>query len=174
MINYLKGDATDPIKKPAIIVHVCNNKGGWGKGFVLALSAKWKEPEAAYREWYKHRGDSFDDKHVLDVECLFVDSKKFKLGSVQLVRVEKDLWVANMIAQDGFKRKGDPEGAVYLTYGSLKTALDRVASFAAVVSDGITIHMPRRGCGLAGGTWDTVEEVLESCKLPDVYVYDFD
>ena len=39
-INYLKGDATEPTKKPAIICHVCNDIGGWGRGFVLALSKK--------------------------------------------------------------------------------------------------------------------------------------
>jgi hypothetical protein len=96
------------------------------------------------------------------------------LGSVQLVRVEKDIWVANMIAQDGFKRGGDSDIMVYLQYDHLKIALDRVGSFAVVADKGITIHMPRIGCGLAGGTWDKVEEVIESCKLPDVYVYDFE
>lgn len=171
MINILNGDATELLAKPAIIVHVCNNKGGWGKGFVLALSAKWKEPEAAYRSWHEHRKDK---SHVLDVECLFVESKKFELGSVQLVQVEKDMWVANMIAQDGFRRGQDPDGMVYLQYDHLKTALDRVGSFAAVADKGITIHMPRIGCGLAGGTWDKVEEVIDSCKLPDVHVYDFE
>lgn len=30
--------------------------GGWGRGFVMALSARWRQPEAAYhglagREW---------------------------------------------------------------------------------------------------------------------------
>ena len=38
-INYLKGDATQPHSQGTkIIVHVCNDLGGWGKGFVLAIS----------------------------------------------------------------------------------------------------------------------------------------
>ena len=45
-INYIKGDATNPqISGNKIIVHICNDIGGWGKGFVLAISNKWKEPE---------------------------------------------------------------------------------------------------------------------------------
>ena len=53
-INYLEGDATQPIGNgPKIIVHVCNDIGGWGKGFVVAISKRWKEPEAEYRRWYK-------------------------------------------------------------------------------------------------------------------------
>jgi len=170
MVNILKGDATEPINEPAVIVHVCNNKGGWGKGFVLALSAKWKEPEAAYRDWHKKR---YDNGRV-DVDCLFIGSSKFQLGNVQFIKVEDGLWVANMIAQDGFKRKDDPDGKVYLQYDHLKTALDRVAYFVKSVIEDASVHMPRIGCGLAGGTWDKVEEVIESCELPDVYVYDFE
>lgn len=52
-INYIKGDATNPVgDEPKIIVHVCNDIGGWGKGFVMALSNKWKEPETQYRNWF--------------------------------------------------------------------------------------------------------------------------
>ena len=41
-INYVIGDATQPIGDGAkIIVHVCNDIGGWGRGFVLALTKKW-------------------------------------------------------------------------------------------------------------------------------------
>jgi len=40
-IQYLKGDATDPkVHGTAIVAHICNDKGGWGKGFVLAVSKR--------------------------------------------------------------------------------------------------------------------------------------
>ncbi|MFJ6385555.1 hypothetical protein ACIQI7_36810, partial [Kitasatospora sp. NPDC092039] len=49
-ITYVRGDATTPQGKGVkVIAHVCNDLGGWGKGFVLALSRRWPEPEAAYR-----------------------------------------------------------------------------------------------------------------------------
>ena len=52
-INYIKGDATCPQGKGnKIICHICNDVGGWGKGFVLAVSKKWKQPEAEYRDWH--------------------------------------------------------------------------------------------------------------------------
>lgn len=82
-ITYIKGDATQPngsgIK---IITHICNDIGGWGKGFVLALSKKWKIPEEAYRQWHRSQED-------------------FQLGMVQFVKVEKDIYIANMIGQHG-------------------------------------------------------------------------
>ena len=57
-IAYRKGDATAPVASGAkIICHVCNDIGGWGKGFVLAISKRWPEPEAHYRAWYK-QGES--------------------------------------------------------------------------------------------------------------------
>src|SRR5690606_39335667 len=84
-IHYVKGDATQPLTQGnKVIVHVCNDVGGWGKGFVLALSKHWPEPEAHYREWYAGRGGN-----------------DFALGAVQLVRVAPEVWVANLIGQEG-------------------------------------------------------------------------
>ena len=70
-INYIKGDATSPVSKgEKTICHICNDLGGWGKGFVLAISKRWKEPEAEYRKWY-------------------IEKNNFSLGEVQFVQVEK-------------------------------------------------------------------------------------
>lgn len=45
-IEYIKADATLPQSEGTIIItHICNDIGGWGKGFVLALSKRWKAPE---------------------------------------------------------------------------------------------------------------------------------
>lgn len=45
-ITYITGDATRPQDQGAkIIVHICNDIGGWGKGFVVAISRRWPEPE---------------------------------------------------------------------------------------------------------------------------------
>jgi len=60
MISYIKGDATKPEKinnENRVIAHISNNKGGWGRGFVLSLSSRWPEPERRYREWYKFYTD---------------------------------------------------------------------------------------------------------------------
>jgi hypothetical protein len=44
-LRYIVGDATAPEDRPAVIAHVCNDVEAWGKGFVLALSRRWKAPE---------------------------------------------------------------------------------------------------------------------------------
>src|SRR3954470_19357015 len=89
-ITYVRGDATTPVGEGVkLIAHVCNDVGGWGKGFVIALSARWPEPEAAYRRWHRERG-----------------TNDFALGAVQFVEVAPWLWVANMIGQHGIRRGG--------------------------------------------------------------------
>jgi hypothetical protein len=40
-IAYHVGDATMPVGDgPKILVHICNNIGAWGRGFVVALSRR--------------------------------------------------------------------------------------------------------------------------------------
>jgi hypothetical protein len=96
-IHYLIGDGTQPVGTGnKIIAHVCNDVGKWGKGFVLAVSKRWRQPETEFRE---------------SKICL-------ALGMVQLVRVEKSIWVANMVAQHGIRRQA---GVPPSTIGRLAT-----------------------------------------------------
>lgn len=49
-LKIIVGDATNPqAKSPKVIAHICNDLGGSGKGFVLAISRHWPEPEHEYR-----------------------------------------------------------------------------------------------------------------------------
>ncbi|MET9504771.1 macro domain-containing protein [Streptomyces sp. NPDC006622] len=138
-ITYVRGDATAPsVRGVKVIAHVCNDIGGWGKGFVLALSRRWPEPERAYRAWHRERA-----------------SNDFGLGAVQLVQVEPQVWVANMVGQRGIRR-GDR--GVPVRYDAIDTALARLAGEAARL--GACVHMPRIGCGLAGGEWSRVEPLV--------------
>lgn len=156
MLTYTTGDATAPIGDgPKIIVHVCNDVGGWGKGFVVAISKRWKEPEAAYRAWHKDGGDL-----------------PFSLGQVQFVEAELELWVANLIGQQGIRAK---DGVPPIRYEAIETGLHTVAEFA--VTQNATVHMPRIGCGLAGGSWDEVEAIIQRTLIAGgiaVTVYDFE
>nr|WP_168513669.1 macro domain-containing protein [Streptomyces sp. S1D4-11]QIY99704.1 macro domain-containing protein [Streptomyces sp. S1D4-11] len=138
-ITYVRGDATTPSAKGVkLIAHVCNDIGGWGKGFVLALSRRWPEPEAAYRAWHRHRAHN-----------------DFGLGAAQFVQVEKYVWVANLIGQRGIRTgsKGVP-----VRYEAIDTGLARLATKAAELD--ASVHMPRIGCGLAGGNWSRVEPLI--------------
>ncbi len=156
-IQYLQGDATSPQAKGyKIICHICNNLGGWEKGFVVAISNRWPEPEKAYREWHRDRAQN-----------------DFDLGNVQFVEVEKYICIANMIGQQGMKpskQNGPP-----VRYEAIENCLNLVGEKALELE--ASIHMPRIGCGLAGGKWSKIEPlILEHLISKDIptYVYDFD
>lgn len=154
-ITFRNGDATLPGGDgPKIIAHVCNDVGGWGAGFVLALSNRWPEPEQSYRAW--HRNSSTND---------------FDLGALQLVSVAPDLWVANIVGQQGIHAtdEGPP-----IRYWAIEAGLADLAGEASAMA--ATVHMPRIGCGLAGGEWPAVEAIIERTLLAAgiaVTVYDF-
>jgi O-acetyl-ADP-ribose deacetylase (regulator of RNase III) len=145
MIKYVTGDATRPIGDgPKLIIHIVNDVGAWGAGFVMALSKRWKDPEKAYREWAAGKKTAL--------------GHPFVLGHVQYVHVEPGLScviVANMLAQHGFGTKAEPP----IRYDALEDALTRVALYCAHWN--ISVHAPRIGAGIAGGDWNIIEALLE-------------
>jgi O-acetyl-ADP-ribose deacetylase (regulator of RNase III) len=144
-IFYIKGDATRPRGDGTkIICHICNDIGAWGAGFVLALSARWSEPREAYRDMDK------------------------TLGKVQIVEVEDDILVANMIGQHGCGC--DENGLPPIRYNAVRAALTAVNDLATQIN--ATLHMPRIGCGLAGGRWEDIENIIKEVVTVNVYVYD--
>jgi O-acetyl-ADP-ribose deacetylase (regulator of RNase III) len=154
-LKIIKGDATSPqAKGPKVIAHVCNDTGGWGKGFVLAISRRWPEPERAYRQWHRERAGN-----------------DFGLGAVQVVGVRPDIWVANLVGQRGTRTgsNGPP-----VRYDAIERCLDALAGHAERLD--ASVHMPRIGSGLAGGKWERVEPlVVAALCARDIgtTVYDF-
>lgn len=165
MIRYLRGDATSPqASGPKLIVHVCNTLGGWGKGFVLAISARWAEPERFYRAWHHRK-----EPHLVERESMRLEmTGRFGLGESQLVQVKADIFVLNMIAQEGMKTgsQGPP-----IRYAALALCLRHADKFARDL--GASVHGPRFGCGLAGGTWERVGFLVEKLVTRPVTIYDF-
>ncbi len=155
-INFVVGDATKPIVKPTIICHCCNNIGGWGSGFVVALSKKWEKPERKYRKWFEERNnpDSF--------------YPPFKLGQVDLVNTSSNnIAVANIIGQNGVRGEGNLKPIVYEAIEEgFRSVNDAALKFECCLS------MPRIGCGLAGGDWDKIEEIINKVVTVPVWVYD--
>lgn len=154
-IKYLVGDATKPeIKGKKIIAHICNNSGKWGKGFVLAISKRWKQPEQLYRSLYEKRGEM-----------------GFIMGETFFSPVEPDIWVGNMIAQKGIYQKGINEKP--LDYKSLYSCLDKVGEKA--IEEKAVVCMPKIGTGLAQGDWVIIEDIIEKTLIEkgiEVYIYE--
>ena len=153
-LEYVEGDATRPAAPgPKILVHVCNDIGRWGKGFVLAISRRWKEPEQVFK-------------------ANFALGLNSALGDVQFVAVADDLRVANLIGQHGIAGRGTTTPPV--RYDAIGRGLQTVRDRAQL--SGASVHMPRIGAGLAGGDWPRIEAIviatLIKCDVPTT-VYDF-
>ncbi|MEU1866597.1 macro domain-containing protein [Streptomyces gardneri] len=150
-IEFVDGDATAPqADGNKIIAHVSNDIGAWGAGIVRAISRRWPEPEREFRRWYREHA-----------------STGYRLGAVQLVQVEPDLWVANMVGQHGIRtREGmrtesgtvPADSGPPIRYDAVQECLHVLAEHAKELH--ASVHMPRIGCGLAGGTWDRVEPLI--------------
>lgn len=146
VITYRTGNAAEPVERPAIIAHVVNDIGAWGAGFTRSLGF-YRRAEESYRAW--------------------VREPTFGRGLILTVRVSRDLYVAHLAAQRGVRGRGN---LVPLDLDALDACL---AALARNVPLGASVHMPRIGCGLAGGRWEQVGPMVERHlgALP-VFVYD--
>ncbi len=167
-ISTLSGDATSPRpKKNGIIVaHIVNNKGGWGKGFVLAVDKVSPCPKAAYKAWA--------EAHNRDIP----------LGETQFVEALPGYFVSNMCAQDGLK--GTDENPCLVDYKALERCLRM--TFHRAIRLSYHVHIPEgMGSGLAGGDKDTIlkliqktaEEVEKKTTIPNppelnIFLWKFD
>lgn len=158
MIEYKIGNALDIQSNNTILFpHIINRDGGWGKGYVLSISKKWKGPELEYRKWVKEYKEKTGDK--------------LPLGAIQIVEVGEKTYVINMCAQDGFKSFYNP---VPLNYNALHTCLLELDKWIQEnnLNDPV-ISLPRIGCGLGGASWDNVEKILNTTlNKYNIFVYD--
>ena len=146
-INYIQGDATAPVGEGnKIIAHICNDKGAWGAGFVMAISKKWKEPETLYRL-----------------------KRIYELGTVDYIDVdmENNIFVANMIAQHGTGK--NLIGDIPLRYTALVDCLRKLNDMAKHLN--ASVHMPKIGSGLAGGNWEVIEQIIRETLDCEVNIY---
>ncbi|EPL0393371.1 Appr-1-p processing protein [Enterobacter ludwigii] len=139
-IKYLSGNAVEPLNKSTVIAHIVNNKGKWGRGFVLSLSNKYPVSKKYYLR-------NFEQNSVPE------------LGSVDFFMVDdpKRIFIANMFAQDGIKKNFSDKNQ-YVCYESLDICLAKLCDYALV--NRLSIQMPRIGAGLGGGDWSVIESLI--------------
>ena len=153
-INYVVGNAIEPIgDSNKLVVHCCNALGFMGAGIAAAIRQKWPHVYKDYSKFCKKSEDY--------PSCL--------LGEVQFVKAEDGIVIANIIGQNdcGPTIIGDVSippvdyRALEVGFAKIKKSIiegQRKSPDAKVV----TIHMPRIGCGLAGGEWGFIELILDS------------
>jgi O-acetyl-ADP-ribose deacetylase (regulator of RNase III) len=155
-IKYIKGDATEPIiigDKYSVICHCCNALGAWGKGFVVPLGQKYPIAREKYLKFIK------------------MTKEENRLGSVSFAKATDNIIVANIIGQFYTYPK---DGKIPLDYEALEKGFRSVIEMFQTNDIPLTVHMPKIGCGLAGGDWNRVEEIIKNTFINsniEVYVY---
>ncbi len=178
-IEYIKGDATLPhIRKDYlnIICHCCNAFGGWGRGFVVPLGKRYPQSKIDYVNFCRSYQDSNEHRCEL-------------MGQVCFSVVAPDLIVANLIGQYFYSKnqrqyvKQDgilpmflptPEGR-FVCYNAIEKGFMAISDYTERIDKPVVIHMPRIGCGLAGGDWSKIEKLIErSFCANDIHVIVYD
>lgn len=146
-MNIIEQNILD-VTEPAVICHQVNCIGIMGGGLALQIRQKYPNVYAAYKA-----------------------KKDWKLGDCQLVEVSNGAsqFVANLAGQQ-IIRSGF--GKCMTDYPYLAMALRTARDFADANS--LTLYLPYMiGCGLAGGNWGRVSELIEEfapnavvCRLP--------
>ena len=133
-----KGDITKA--ESGLILHQVNCQGVMGAGVARAIRNKWPEVYTEYTEFcdthYGSHGDGL-------------------LGSFSITPVKHNIWVGNLFGQKFFGR-----GQRYTSYDALDSSLKLAADWcnSHCVTD---IHFPQIGCGLGGGEWWIVENLIQ-------------
>jgi O-acetyl-ADP-ribose deacetylase (regulator of RNase III) len=152
-ITCLVGDATEPRGTGnRIVVHVVNDRTPrWGGGFALVARKKWPLVQDDFVAWAE------------------ADKARLRLGNTHFATVQEGLTVCSMVSQHGYGPSPTPR----IRYEALEKCLTAVAEESRRL--GASVHMPRIGCGQAGGSWGVISELLEDTlcqnEIP-VTVYD--
>ncbi len=155
MIEYRKGDLFTHLHeysdKTVFIPQVNNNIHVWGSGFVIPVMRRWPDAEP---------------RHVLS---------KSPLGTVEWDPVEKDIWLLNMIAQEGV---GFKNGIRPLRYEHLVKCMVNVRDNilkSTILEKPAHIVTCQFGAKRAGGDWNFIEDLINEIwkDIPvTVFVYE--
>ena len=144
-IFYKTGNVVECSEKA--ILHGCNAQGVMGSGVAKAIKEKYPEAFSKYRKRQETSGLNLGD-------CIVAIGSDGK-------------YIFNAITQEFYGK----DGKRYLNYEALYNVLTGV-NFAARQADIESIAMPKIGSGLAGGSWNIIQSMIEETSTdykPIVY-----
>ena len=139
-MKLIHGDLVKTVHEGVIIQQV-NAQGVMGSGIAKQL----RETYPLVWEVYTARlGPAYCQK----------DSGRGFLGEVILAEINENLVVANVVGQQFFGK----DGKKYTSYDALDKGLGHLSK---LFGQGDHYHHPALGCGLGGGKWPIVAEIIE-------------
>lgn len=147
--KYIKGDITETELRH--IAHGVNCQNVMGGGVAKALFEKWPEIKTKYHEY-----------------CNWAIKDQIEmLGTVASV-ILKDKNIYNLFTQEyyGYDKKR------YVSYSAIVNCFQRLVSNKHRFDGPIAI--PKIGCGLAGGDWKFVEQLINDTVGDDLEIWVYD
>lgn len=141
-IEYIVADLTNykyDESELTLTTHICNDSNKMASGLALALSKKWPEVKSTYHRF------------------------KSKLGQIEKIKVGKNHYVINMIAQSdcgGYTPIHSPH-IPPIRYECLYECMIRIRENLIQNNvTGINFYTGLIGSGLAGGNWGKITEIV--------------
>lgn len=158
-IKYVKGNAVSALLEGKIdyLLHQCNCHGVMGSG--IAKEIRERIPEA-YEKYILHC-ESIEEEHRLGSFCVGGN-------------------VINMLSQQNFGK----DGSRFTHYGAMAHVMNQLKKYFNILNKlddtkqtkDIIIGLPKYiGCGLGGGDWEAVEELIDFLLVPyfkEVVIYE--
>lgn len=132
MLKYVGSDITEVTK--GIVVHGVNCQGVMGSGVALAIRKKWPVVFDCYER--NTRAFTGAEAHKM-------------LGSAHIIRLDKELWVANCYTQLNFGK----DKARYADPAAIRQSLAFAFSTASI--EQLPIHTVKIGSDRGGLDWAT-------------------
>ena len=146
MIKYHNGDITTV--ESGIIVHQVNCQGVMGSGVAKAIRNKYP----FVYESYNYMCKSYSEEYLL--------------GKANIVPVSNDLEVINLFGQLNYGK----DGKRYTSYDALDNAFNEISN--VYHGDIFDFHFPLIGCGLGGGNWNIVYNIiLEHLNKHNIHIW---
>lgn len=126
-----------------ILVHQTNCQGVMGSGLAKQIKEKYPEVFNAYYHYCKTR-------QLLDV-----------LGTALICEADDGKYIANLFGQDKYGK------GLQTDYDMFKKALQEIHDFAK--ENKLSVALPYKiGCGLAGGDWNKVFDIINEIFYDEV------
>ena len=129
-----------------IIVHGANAQGVMGAGFAKALCDKYPQVRTDYLGVFKKNTPN-----------------RVHLGQSIFTQLSPELLVVTGVTQ---KHYGHSAFYVYVDYHAIQMVFEEVNKVA--LRTGLPVLFPLIGCGLAGGHWPTVHDIIVKALDPSV------
>ena len=152
-VNFVHGDVLKAQgSETKVICQLVNDQArSWGGGVARSAAKAFPMAQREFSNW------------IISLP------KNRRLGDVHFARATENIFIASLVGQEGFGPSPTPR----IRYAALDKCLEKISNFAS--SKSASVHMPRLGSGESGGSWDTVQEMVQGSLIADgipVTVYD--